>query len=111
MSDRGRFGDRTAMSHVVRRRGGGMNNLLAPSEIPFGNVLFVTDFSSSSELALPYAVALAEQYHGKVYIAHVIAPEMFEFLPAVLVPDIVERIKSHAQKRMDELVRNTSFYG
>jgi nucleotide-binding universal stress UspA family protein len=88
-----------------------MNNLLAPSEIPFGNVLFVTDFSSSSELALPYAVALAEQYHGKVYIAHVIAPEMFEFLPAVLVPDIVERIKSHAQKRMDELVRNTSFYG
>lgn len=88
-----------------------MNNPPANSEIPFGNVLFVTDFSASSELALPYAVALAAQYSGKVYLAHVISPEMFEFMPAALVPEIVERIKNHAQKRMEELVRNTSFYG
>jgi len=87
-----------------------MENALA-GEIPLGNVLFVTDFSTSSELALPYAIALARQYGGKVYIAHVISPEMLEFLPAPLVPDIVERMKSHAQKRMDEFVRNTSFYG
>ena len=88
-----------------------MKNVLAVREIPFGKVLFVTDFSASSELALPYAIALAEQYNGKVYIAHVIAPEMLEFLPAALVPEIVERIKTHARKRMDELVLNTSFYG
>ena len=88
-----------------------MENVLATGEVQFGNVLFVTDFSTSSELALPYAVALAAQYNGKIYITHVISPEMFEFLPPALVSEIAERIKIYARKRMDELVHETSFYG
>ena len=88
-----------------------MDNVLAASDVSFGNVLFVADFSAASELALPYAVALAERYNGKVYIVHVISPEMFEFLPPPLVPEIVERIKTYARKRMDQLILNTSFYG
>ena len=88
-----------------------MENVLAAGEIQFGNVLFVTDFSTSSELALPYAIALAAQYNGKIYIGHVISPEMFEFLPPALIPEIAERIKAHTRKRMDELMHDTSFYG
>jgi nucleotide-binding universal stress UspA family protein len=88
-----------------------MDNVLAADEVQFRNVLFVTDFSTSSELALPYAVALAAQYHGKVYIGHVVSPEMCEFIPPQLVPEISERIQTHARKRMDELMRDTSFYG
>jgi hypothetical protein len=53
-------------------------------EVPLRNILFVTDFSPSSELALPYAVALASRYNGKLYVAHVIAPEMYEFVPQPL---------------------------
>jgi nucleotide-binding universal stress UspA family protein len=88
-----------------------MDNILAAGEISFGNVLFVTDFSTSSELALPYAVALAAQYNGKVYIVHVISPEMFEFLPPALVSEIAERVKAYSRKRLEELVHETSFYG
>jgi len=88
-----------------------MDNFLAAGEIPFGNVLFVTDFSTSSELALPYAVALAAEYSGRVYMTHVISPEMFEFLPPALIPEIAERVKAYARKRMDELVHEISFYG
>ncbi|MGP0018293.1 MAG: universal stress protein [Candidatus Sulfotelmatobacter sp.] len=87
-----------------------MEDFLTADEIQLGKVLFITDFSSSSELALPYAVALAAQYEGKIFIAHVVAPEMFEFLPTALVPEIAGRIKTFARKRMDELVRETSFY-
>lgn len=36
---------------------------------------------------------------------------MFEFLPPVLLPEIAERIKTYTQKRMDELVHETSFCG
>jgi nucleotide-binding universal stress UspA family protein len=36
---------------------------------------------------------------------------MFEFLPPALIPEIAERIKTFARKRMDELVHETSFYG
>lgn len=88
-----------------------MENLLSALEVQFANVLFVTDFSPSSELALPYAIALAEQYNGKVYIAHVVSPEMFEFAPPDLMPEIAERIKTHARKRMEALVHETSFNG
>jgi len=88
-----------------------MENVHASGEVQFRNVLFITDFSNSSELALPYAIALAAQYDGKVYLGHVIAPEMFEFLPPGLIPEISERIKIYARKRMEELVRETSFYG
>jgi nucleotide-binding universal stress UspA family protein len=56
--------------------------------IRLANALLLTDFSSSSELALPYAVALARQYSGKVYVVHVISPEMYEYVPPELVPRI-----------------------
>ena len=88
-----------------------MDDALAADEVQFRNVLFVTDFSTSSELALPYAVALAAQYNGKVYIGHAVSPEMFEFVPPPLVPEIAGRIKTYTQKRMDELMHDTSFYG
>jgi nucleotide-binding universal stress UspA family protein len=88
-----------------------MGNVLAGGEIKLGKILFITDFSTSSELALPYAIALAAQYKGKIYLAHVIAPKAFESLPPALVPEIAERIKTYARKRMGELVHETSFYG
>jgi hypothetical protein len=34
-----------------------MERVLAAGKIAFGNVLFVTDFSTSSDLVLTYAVA------------------------------------------------------
>ena len=54
---------------------------------------------------------VTEKEWDNVIGVNVISPEMFEFLPAALVPEILERIKSHARKRMDELVRETSFNG
>jgi nucleotide-binding universal stress UspA family protein len=46
--------------------------------VRLANALLLTDFSPNSELALPYAIALARQYNGKVYVVHVISPEMYE---------------------------------
>lgn len=41
----------------------------------------------------------------------VVSPEMVEFLPPALIPEISERIKTYARQRIDELVHETSFYG
>ncbi len=62
-----------------------------PGNVKLKNLLLLTDFSPSSELALPYAVALAQQYGGKVYVAHVISPEMYEYLPPELVSPSANR--------------------
>jgi len=46
------------------------------------NILLATDFSPPSEAALPHALTLASHYRSNLYIAHVICPELMDFLPA-----------------------------
>ncbi len=72
--------------------------------ISLANALLLTDFSPSSELALPYALALARQYRGKVCVVHVISPEMYEYLPPELVPRIRTEIQNYGQGRMQQLL-------
>ena len=80
-------------------------------EVPLRNILFVTDFSPSSELALPYAVALASRYNGKLYVAHVIAPEMYEFVPPNFIPEVRKQIADYAGKRMEQLLNAAQLQG
>ncbi len=72
--------------------------------VKLGNALLLTDFSPNSELALSYAVALVRQYSGKVYLLHVISPEMYEYLPPALLPQVRPEIQSYGQERMQQLL-------
>jgi len=87
----------------------GEESIIAPQpettkRIRLANALLLTDFSPSSELALPYAVALARQYSGKVYVVHVISPEMYEYVPPELVPRMRTEIQNYGQRRMQQLL-------
>jgi nucleotide-binding universal stress UspA family protein len=75
-----------------------------PKHIKLRNSLLLTDFSPNAERAVPYAVALARQYGGKVYVVHVISPEMLEYLPPELVPRVRTEIQSYGQQRMQQLL-------
>lgn len=44
---------------------------------PIKRVLFATDFSSASLQALPYATRIVRQFHSKLYMVHVVAPEEY----------------------------------
>jgi nucleotide-binding universal stress UspA family protein len=48
-------------------------------ELAFKNVLFATDFSTYSNAALPYALAIAHQYGAKLYAAHALSSEEYLF--------------------------------
>lgn len=78
-------------------------------EVSFKNVLFLTDFSPSSDVALPYAVAMARNYGGRVYLAHVVAPQMWEFVPPECVAGVVRSITDYSRRRMDKLVSSSDF--
>jgi len=56
-----------------------MKTLEAGKRIALKNVLFATDFSPYSNLALPYALAIARQYGSKVFGAHVAPAEDYLF--------------------------------
>jgi nucleotide-binding universal stress UspA family protein len=72
--------------------------------IRLANALLLTDFSPSADLALPYAVALATRYGGKVYVVHVISPEMYEYVPPELVSRMRTEILNYGQLRMQQLL-------
>ena len=40
------------------------------TRLVLNNILFATDFSPSSEMALRYALTLARHYHAKIHIIH-----------------------------------------
>jgi len=51
------------------------NNIATRSTAPFAvkNVLFATDFSATSEAALPYAVAISRRFGSTLHVAHVLS--------------------------------------
>jgi nucleotide-binding universal stress UspA family protein len=44
-----------------------------PSALAVKNVLFATDFSATSEAAMPYAAAIARRYGSTLHVAHVLS--------------------------------------
>src|SRR5438874_250453 len=48
-----------------------------PRRITLRNLLFPTDFSEPSRLALPWARALAREHGGVLHIAHVVTPLIY----------------------------------
>ena len=49
---------------------------LAQSSISLGNILFATDFSRQSSLALTYVLSVARKYGATIYLAHVMPEQI-----------------------------------
>jgi len=54
--------------------------------ISLKNILFPTDFSERSAIALPYAAAIARHYGARIYLAHVVISEEGVSAPAAVAP-------------------------
>jgi len=50
------------------------------TRIALKNILFLTDFSEPSEVALPFAVAIAREYGAKVHALHVLIPAPYAYV-------------------------------
>lgn len=90
-----------------------MGALLSPAEvgITLRQVLFPTDFSLSSELALPYATTIARRYGARVMLAHVVsqdAPIPFEAEP---LPAALDSERQSAEKSMAKLLQSDLLAG
>lgn len=72
--------------------------------ITIRNILFPTDFSLSSELALPYATTLARRYGAGVYLAHVLPPEAPIPFEAEPLPAEYDSERRDAERHMARLL-------
>lgn len=66
------------------------------------NILFTTDFSSSSLAALPYAAAVARQYGSKIFLAHAVQPHPYPLISGEAITFMDELVQG-AQKEITEL--------
>jgi len=68
------------------------------------NILFATDFSSTSEAALPFALVLAKHYGAALFVTHILPPEPRYELPLEPAPDALNPRKQQAEGQLDALL-------
>ncbi len=84
-----------------------MNSLAAPIRIALQNILLPTDFSSCSETALAYGVALCRRYDTTLYTVTVVPEEITDY---VQPPDPFY-LRHCAEKKMAHLAEMKLFQG
>ncbi len=76
----------------------------ARSRVRIANILWTTDFSSSSEAALLYAMAIAGRYDSQIYMAHVIRPDSYQLVPPVASGAALDQTRLYAEQQMGNLL-------
>jgi nucleotide-binding universal stress UspA family protein len=73
-------------------------------QVSFGNILYATDFSTPSDLALPYALAIARKYASKIFVAHVVSLSPFpKAAPTLAWRAIAAQAVREAQEAMADV--------
>jgi len=71
--------------------------------LTLNNVLLLTDFSEPSEVAIPFAMAIAREYESKVYALHVLTPVPLAYASPHSVAAAMEGLEERAQTGMQRV--------
>lgn len=85
-----------------------MTTLEAGKRIALKNILFATDFSSSANRALPFALAFTHQYGARLYGAHVLSASGYLFMEPETWPAFIqeeEHLQQEAATHLEEQLR------
>lgn len=76
----------------------------AINRVGVGKILVTTDFSEASDRALNYAIALARRYDARIYLAHVITPDPFQFAEPQLAQATYEKVRQAAEEGITDIL-------
>ncbi|MGB2626472.1 MAG: universal stress protein [Candidatus Acidiferrum sp.] len=80
---------------------------VAPEEtkrVLLSKILVTTDFSEVSDHALDYAISLAKRYDARIYLAHVITPDPFQFAEPQLAQATYEKVRQAAEEGITDIL-------
>jgi nucleotide-binding universal stress UspA family protein len=77
-----------------------MKAVEARRRTPLKNILYLTDFSESSQGALPFAASIAREYDSTIYALHVLVPAIYPNTPAEWVDAAAAIQEECAEKDM-----------
>lgn len=67
------------------------------------NILLLTDFSEPSEIAIPFAIAIAREYESSVYAMHVLTPIQLSYASPEAAAAAIEGLEEGAQAGMQRV--------
>jgi len=82
-----------------------MTTAMARTHVALKNILVATDFSSTSDKALRYAMALASRYHSRIHLAHVMGPKTIELAPPDTTSQTYEQLYQAAKHSLKDQAR------
>src|SRR5262249_50994269 len=103
---------RRSRNAVWLKREGSMSQILekervkdeAVRRVSISKLLVTTDFSEVSDHALDYAIALARRYDARIYLAHVITPDPFQFAEPQLAQATYEKVRQAAEEGITDIL-------
>ncbi len=81
-----------------------MPTLDASTTISLNRILLATDFDPITESALHYSLAIARRYNAKIFLVHVVRPELFQFGSADARQHALDDAWREAQRHMTDLL-------
>src|SRR6202790_1446755 len=72
--------------------------------VSVSKIMVTTDFSEVSDRALDYAIALARRYDARIYLAHVITPDPFQFADPQLAQATYEKVRQAAEEGIADIL-------
>lgn len=80
-----------------------MNGTETSVRLALPKILLLTDFSEPSELAIPFAIAIAREYESKVCALHVLTPIQHSFESPQSAAATMEGLEERAQAGMQQV--------
>jgi len=77
-----------------------METVPVGKRIALKNILFLTDFSGPSTIALPYAAMIARAYGAKVTALHVVAPSAYTYMTSEVSATLLDAQEDAAETEM-----------
>jgi nucleotide-binding universal stress UspA family protein len=74
------------------------------NRVSISKIMVTTDFSEVSDRALDYAIALARRYDARIYLAHVISPDPFQFAEPQLAQATYEKVRQVAEEGITDIL-------
>jgi nucleotide-binding universal stress UspA family protein len=88
------------MPQVIETKG----KIESSKRVLLTKILVTTDFSEVSDRALDYAIALARRYDARIYLAHVITPDPFQFAEPQLAQATYEKVRQAAEEGITDIL-------
>jgi nucleotide-binding universal stress UspA family protein len=84
--------------------GGAVRIVEAMARIQLRNILFSTDFSPNTQVALQYAMAVARRFESRLFLAHVIPTDSYRLAPPQDAQTVSQWVRREAEEQMAALM-------